>query len=99
MRITPRQADIIKQVVAEQVGASASIWLFGSRADDGKRGGDIDLYIKPAQPLELGRGIAKQVAIAVRLKQLLGDQRIDIVLDDGSPQAIYQVARTQGILL
>jgi len=36
----------IRTAVAETFGEDANIWLFGSRVDDNKRGGDIDLLIE-----------------------------------------------------
>ena len=41
MRLTPDQQSAIRTTVAENFGDEASIWLFGSRVDDNKRGGDI----------------------------------------------------------
>ena len=46
MRVTPQQQSVIRTAVAETFGETANIWLFGSRVDDNKRGGDIDLLIE-----------------------------------------------------
>lgn len=43
MRLTPAQVKSIKQVAAEVLGEQARLMLFGSRVDDLRRGGDIDL--------------------------------------------------------
>ena len=99
MRLTSRQTATIKQLVREHFGAQAQVRLFGSRADDSKRGGDIDLYIQPATLIDRMKILEQQLALAVKLKFALGDQRIDLVIDDGTPQAIYKVAREQGVLL
>ncbi len=40
------QQSTIRTAVAETFGEDANIWLFGSRVDDNKRGGDIDLLIE-----------------------------------------------------
>ena len=45
MRLTEQQIQTIKQVVVMLAGDSAKITLFGSRVDDTKKGGDIDLLI------------------------------------------------------
>jgi hypothetical protein len=46
MRLSDLQRDIFRKTVAEIFGAGAEVWLFGSRVDDNKRGGDIDLLVK-----------------------------------------------------
>lgn len=46
MRLTTQQKTIIKRVALELCSADASIFLFGSRLDDNKKGGDIDLLIQ-----------------------------------------------------
>jgi predicted nucleotidyltransferase len=46
MRITATQTEIITQCVHRHLGESARMWLFGSRLDDRKRGGDVDLYVE-----------------------------------------------------
>ena len=43
MRLTDQQHAIIRTTVTETFGSEADVWLFGSRVDDAKRGGDIDL--------------------------------------------------------
>lgn len=71
--------------------------LFGSRADDSKRGGDIDLYIET----NLTQGvIEKKIKLLVKLKDHLGDQKIDIVINNFTyNKAIFQVALNEGIVL
>ena len=51
MRLTPDQQSAIRAIAAETFGDEASIWLFGSRIDDNKRGGDIDLLIETNQSM------------------------------------------------
>jgi predicted nucleotidyltransferase len=44
MRISEREKNILVGAVLTQ-DPSARVWLFGSRANDGKRGGDIDIAV------------------------------------------------------
>ena len=44
MRITEQERDIIIETV-QTVAPNASVYLYGSRTDDRKRGGDIDLLV------------------------------------------------------
>ena len=47
MRITDIEKDQIKKTIINVFGEKIKIILFGSRVDDNKKGGDIDLYIEP----------------------------------------------------
>ncbi len=54
MRLSDFEIKSIKEVAKKNFGESVKITLFGSRVDDTKRGGDIDLYnrnIKKREPL------------------------------------------------
>lgn len=74
MRLTEVQRDIITSVVTRGLGASSEVWLFGSRIDDTKRGGDIDLLIRTDVALSL----INRARIKMELESLLG-LPIDIV--------------------
>lgn len=47
MRLTTEQREVIRSAVRDIYGADSGIWLFGSRVDDSRRGGDIDLLVRP----------------------------------------------------
>ena len=49
LRLTKHQRATIKALVIEVFGSGALVWLFGSRVDDCRRGGDIDLLIETHQ--------------------------------------------------
>jgi predicted nucleotidyltransferase len=46
MRLTEFQQNQILTLLHQQWGKDASVWLFGSRLDDQKRGGDVDLLVE-----------------------------------------------------
>ncbi len=46
MRLTELQIQTIKALSKKHVGSETKVYLFGSRTDDLKRGGDIDLLIR-----------------------------------------------------
>lgn len=52
MRLTLEQASTIRRIVREEAGIDASVRLFGSRLDEDARGGDIDLFVQTAHPVE-----------------------------------------------
>lgn len=45
MRISKRTIEIINRAIKDSFG-SVKVYLFGSRVDDNKKGGDIDIAIK-----------------------------------------------------
>jgi len=45
MRLTEFQTSRIQEGALNFFGSHSHVWLFGSRVDDDKRGGDIDLKV------------------------------------------------------
>jgi predicted nucleotidyltransferase len=78
MRITADEAQTIRQTVQRRFGQDACVWLFGSRTDDQKRGGDIDLLVETPTPLE--NAFRESIGLETDLQIALGDQKIDILL-------------------
>lgn len=97
MRLTEEDRELIKKSVKTHFGESAKVYLFGSRADDTKRGGDIDLYIET----EVIEGVLqKKLKLIGELHYLLGEQKIDIVINNFlHDKYIFEVAKNEGILL
>jgi predicted nucleotidyltransferase len=73
--------------------------LFGSRTDPARRGGDIDLHIEPARPLD--EPLARELRLYAALQRALGEQCIDLVVRrPGQPErAIDREAHRTGVLL
>lgn len=61
-----------------ELSKDAQLYLFGSRVDDTKRGGDIDLLI-------VSKSLTKKDLRFIRIDffNYFGEQKIDIVLDNG----------------
>jgi predicted nucleotidyltransferase len=97
MRLTEYQINLIKNFALQFFGNNTKIYLFGSRADDNKKGGDIDIYIET----EVRENILdKKIGMLLELEKKLGQRKIDIVINNFSNyQPIYDVARKEGILL
>ena len=101
MRLSKQKQELIHNTVMSFFGETAKVWLFGSRIDDSKRGGDIDLLIE-TKFTDLQEIMRTEISLLGKLQRQLGDQRIDILLD--YPQRkkyspIFEIARRQGILL
>jgi len=80
MRLTPRQLDAIEHAAKECFAPYATIRLFGSRLDDHRRGGDIDLLVEPPAPLAPRDLVDKRNRFIAGLYRLLGEQRIDVLI-------------------
>lgn len=95
MRLNSKEIQSIVRIAKEIYGEDVSVYLFGSRTDDTKRGGDIDLLIRTESPK---KGILDRIRMKARLKQTLGDQKIDII-GDYENYAVTVEAQTTGIRL
>jgi len=95
MRLTAAQIKTIRQTVDQRLGTDASVWLFGSRLDDSKRGGDVDLYVESTRDDTFLSGLYCKIAIEDGL-----DLQVDLILKEpGKEKPIYRWAKTQGIRL
>jgi len=101
MRLTPTQATIIREAVHRHFGEDADVRLCGSRTDDSKRGGDIDLYIEADIPAA-DSVFRKEMALLAELYIKLGEQKIDLVVKQRGQTTelpIHRVARETGVRL
>ena len=67
MRLTSEQVHTIIQTTRSIAGEGASVWLYGSRLDDTRRGGDIDLLIESAPAM----GLLERASIKNKLEHSL----------------------------
>ena len=102
MRLNASQHVAIQQAARETLPAGTAVYLFGSRTDDARRGGDIDLLVESPSELAPQEAIKRRTRFAAHLYRLLDEQRIDILMaqrgqTDVSP--VVQSARRHGIKL
>ena len=95
MRLTAQEISAIKNTFHEVFG-NGDIYLFGSRADDTRKGGDIDLYIEPVATEKI---CEKKIQFLVKLQEKIGIQKIDVVLHENSERPIEQEAVKNGVKL
>lgn len=101
MRLTEAQVKAIQDNFSVSFTEGDKIWLFGSRVDDSKKGGDIDLYIETNYN-DLFIVTRKEIEFIANLKKFIGDQKIDIVINilpRNQQLPIYNEARNTGIQL
>ena len=95
MRLSEYEQQAIKEAFSA-VFEHGTLYLFGSRVDDAKKGGDIDLYIEPQDTSTLAK---KKIAFLVDLKQRMGERKIDVVIDRGNGRLIDTIAKKEGVVL
>ena len=83
MRLNDDQTQAIRQVIAG-FDPDARVFVFGSRADDNARGGDIDLLVVSERLAPVS-----EWDIQDALMDRLGEQRIDVVVAS-SPRSPFQ---------
>jgi predicted nucleotidyltransferase len=78
MRLREEEVYTLKEC-AKALASDARLYLFGSRTDDRARGGDIDLLI-------VSNDFDRKKVRSLRLEffKRFGEQKLDIVVDDGS---------------
>ncbi len=81
----------------EYFGNNIKLYLFGSRIDDNKRGGDIDLFIESTQKIELQTEIRFLRAIYKNITSRKVDLLIKTPYRQDKP--IYHTALNEGIRL
>jgi predicted nucleotidyltransferase len=96
MRLTQTEREVIKTQVRKIFGETSQVYLFGSRVDDNKKGGDIDLLIEPQI---INNTFEQKMDLLTQLQLALGCQKIDIVLSVDPSRLIEQEARKKSELL
>ncbi len=100
LRLKEFEIQAIRQCFVNCFLVNDSLWVFGSRVDLQKRGGDIDLYIETNMNAE--KAYKAKMDFLHAVCDRIGDQKIDIVvhiLDDNIKLPIYIVAKTEGVRL
>lgn len=93
MRLTEKEITTIRETILD-IDREADIYLFGSRVDDCRRGGDIDLLIASDKLTADDRR-----KIRLRLYDRLGEQKIDIILARNASEAFVRIAKEEGVRL
>lgn len=95
MRIKPEIAVFLKQIICERIPGS-KVYLFGSRADDKARGGDIDLLIITKEPVD------KHILRKIRIEfyKRFGWRKLDLVnFTEDNNSAFYNLIESEAIPL
>ena len=94
MRLSSDEVQTLKSTL-KLLSDSAQLYLFGSRVNDTKRGGDIDLLVVSSK-------LTKQDLRKLKFDfyDKFGEQKIDILLDDGKNKDLFiEMIKKKAILL
>jgi len=95
MRLNNHQKESIIAAV-KTIDPQARVWLFGSRVDDNKKGGDIDIAIYSE---EIHKDAMKVTKVKRYVCNRIGEQRIDIITTKDGSEPIFRLAKEEGIEL
>jgi uncharacterized protein len=93
MRLSPFEKDAILSAV-HALDEAAQVYLFGSRVEDTKRGGDIDLLVVSAK---MGRSERSRVRRVIC--DAIGEQKIDLLITHDTTGSFVKRALSTGIAL
>jgi len=94
MRLAVYEKEIILNILKEVFG-DVQVLLFGSRLDDTKKGGDIDLFILPEESSNL---FEKKIVSLAKLERAL-HKPVDIVIHKNFERAIEKEIMRKNILI
>jgi predicted nucleotidyltransferase len=93
MRLTEKEKDNLLNAI-RYWDADAKVYLFGSRTDDLKKGGDIDLAVCSSRI-----GLKEKIDIKLKFFEEFGEQKIDLIIIDEASQTFWNVIKDEALLL
>lgn len=83
MRISIKEKNLMCASLEKNlIEISFKVFLFGSRVNDKKKGGDIDLLLQ-VLPNDFSSVVNKKYQLRFDLEEVLGDQRVDLTISTG----------------
>ena len=98
VRLSDYEANAIKEVAKKYFGDKCRVFIFGSRADLEKRGGDIDIYIEAN--LSIKEIAINKIKFLAELESKIGEQKIDLVVYNPEimkKELIHEIALKEGV--
>lgn len=93
MRLNDSEKAAIKETI-NLFDDRAKIYLFGSRVDDTKKGGDIDLLIMSSKLT-----FEDKIKIRLKLFDKIGEQKIDLLIAKDTSDPFVRIALNNGMML
>ncbi len=97
MRLSKDIQKKLLHTAHQHFGNNIKMYLFGSRTDDSKKGGDIDLFIESEKHISL----QQQVLLLKDVYKYITQRKVDLIVKtpSKSERSIHQTARMEGIQL
>ena len=89
MRLTSAEASVIKGLISK-ADPDGKVYLFGSRVDDNRKGGDIDIFLEASKKIDF----KEQLLLQHRL--IAGcDTKVDLVIQNPNDheEIIHTIAK------
>ncbi|SLM30621.1 DNA polymerase beta domain protein region [Desulfamplus magnetovallimortis] len=93
MRLNSTEKKAIKDSILK-VDPCAKIYLFGSRVDDNKKGGDIDLLVFSSL-----NALEAKLLIKTELFKRIEEQKVDIIVSDDHEDPFVKMILEDGVQL
>ncbi|ACO03481.1 MAG TPA: nucleotidyltransferase domain-containing protein [Persephonella sp.] len=88
VRLSEEEIKAIKETAKEIFGEKTKVYLFGSRTDIHKKGGDIDILIVPKEKKDLFK---KKIKLSSKLENILG-KPVDVIVSRDKNKPIEREA-------
>jgi len=90
MRLNSTELGAIRSTLGA-LDPHGRIYLFGSRADDNRRGGDIDVFLDATHAIDLKAALTTQYRLSSAC-----DAKVDLLIKtpEQAEQPIHQIARS-----
>jgi predicted nucleotidyltransferase len=100
MRLRKELLEAAVEIILNQYGKDVKIWLFGSRVDENKLGGDVDIFVEliPASiSIKNNINAIQRIQCQSRLTALF-DLKVDLIVGYGD-KPIHRIAKAMGVCL
>ncbi len=97
VRLSDKEIKIIKETAKEIFGSNAKVYIFGSRADLNKKGGDIDIFIETNKKTPL----QDELKFLAKLEIKGIERKVDLVVKNPykKEKSIFKEAKEKGVLI
>jgi len=97
LRLIPQIAEKLVSLAKENFGEDCKLYLFGSRVDDSKKGGDIDLLLESKDEVSS----EQKIMFLANVQRNITERKVDLLIADKNRKdlEIVRIAKETGIEL